>query len=479
MSTFLLYSKQNPPTPLLPLLKIPNGSILPKENHNIIIQWGASQLSGQDRNLHVLNGEEGLANVSNRKTMLEILRWNGIPVVDNGETSPKISTIRRYFIPVFQQQELTIFRSQGKKVWLTDEISSNSSDTYEEIEMNRALREIRKVLRFAVRCIYCLGLDFGGVLIGIGLNGTINVIDVTPTPKLNHALAEKYARAIEQYMKEMGSPSKSIVLGADPEFVLRNKITKKMVLASRFFGRKGPVGCDQIWLRSDQTRNQLPIAELRPEPASDPRQLVVNLYKTILIAEKKINNPSIEWLAGGMPMKGYPIGGHIHFSQTKVNSFFLRALDSYLCFPLMILENQHSLSRRPKYGFLGDFRTQFHGGFEYRSLPSWLVSPRITKGILSLAKLIGESYSQLYELPSLIPANQEAFFKGNKRRILQVVKSIWPHVENLQDYPKYEKYIEPLREMIFNNEEWNEFQDIRQAWRIPPYSLKRIPTNML
>ena len=44
-----------------------------------------------------------------------------------------------------------MFRSQGKKVWLTDELSSNSSDTYEEIEIVRTMRETRKVLRLAVQ----------------------------------------------------------------------------------------------------------------------------------------------------------------------------------------------------------------------------------------------------------------------------------------------------------------------------------------
>lgn len=480
MSAFLLYSKQNPPHLLNALLNIPSGSILPREHRDVVIQWGTAQLSGQDPNIRVLNGEEGLANVSNRKTMLEMLRWNGIPTIRDGTASSKISTIRRYFIPVFQQQELALFRSQGKKVWLTNELSGHSSDTYEEIEIARSMREVRRALKIATRSVYCLGLDFGGVLIGIGLNGAINVIDVTPTPKLNRSLAEKFAKAFEQYSRQYQSNApKPVMLGADPEFVLRDKTTGKMVLASRFFGRKGSVGCDQIWLRGDQTRKKLPLAEFRPEPAAEPRQLTLNLYRTMLLAEKKINNPSIEWLAGGMPMKGYPIGGHIHFSQTKVNSHFLRALDGYLCLPLMILESKISLDRRPKYGFLGDYRDQFHGGFEYRPLPSWLVNPRITKGTFALAKLIAESYPRLHVLPTYYPSIQEAFYNGNKRRILQTVKANWVHLEKLEDYRKYEKYIEPLRQLVFQQEEWNEYQDIRQAWKIRPFSLKRAMTNMI
>lgn len=479
MSAFFLYSKYSPPVSLLTLLEISYGSILPKDKKDMVIQWGNGNLSSQDPDVHVLNGEEGLVNVANRKTMMDILKWNGIPAVNHSQ-QPKISTIRRYFVSVFQQQELALYRSRGRKIWLTNEVSANSSDTYEEIEMNSGSKEIRKVLRYAVRSIYSLGLDFGGVLIGIALNGTMNVIDVTPTPKLNHSLAEKFRKAIEQYVEQYSSISEhSVMLGADPEFVLRNKTTGKMVLASRFFGKKGSVGCDHIWLRSDQTRRQLPLAELRPQPAKEPRQLVINLYKTMMLAEKKINLPSIEWLAGGMPFKGYPIGGHIHFSQTKVNSAFLRALDSYLGLPLMLIENDLSLSRRPKYGFLGDFRNQFHGGFEYRTLPSWLISPRVTKGVLALAKLIAESYPKLREVPTLQSSIQSSFYHGEKRKLTPVVKTIWTHLENLEDYSKYSNYIEPLKQLIFNADEWNEFQDIREAWRIPPYSVKKSTSDMI
>src|SRR5699024_2036412 len=123
-----------------------------------------------------------------------------------------------------------------------------------EIEIVKTMREIRRVVQFAVRSVYSLGLDFGGVLIGIGLNGSINVIDVTPTPKLNQSLADKFARAVEQYVRRYKESTPTpVMMGADPEFVLRNKVTGKIVLASRFFGKKGLVGCDQIWLRGDQT----------------------------------------------------------------------------------------------------------------------------------------------------------------------------------------------------------------------------------
>ncbi|RXT15198.1 hypothetical protein [Ammoniphilus sp. CFH 90114] len=473
MSAFLIYSKQNSLAPLLSLLKIPSGTTLTNEDADVVIQWGGNSFTAQDPSRHVLNGAEGLANVSNRRLMLDMLKWNGIPTVDSNQRSSKVSTIRRYFVTVFQQQELALFRSRGRKVWLTNEISASTDDSYEEIPMNRSVREVRKVLRLAVRSLYSVGLDFGGVLIAIGLNGGMQVIDITPTPRLNGDLAQKFANAIHEYVAVYSRKPKPVTLGADPEFVLRNKTSGKMVLASRYFGKKGKVGCDHIWLRSDQTRKQLPLAELRPDPTQDPRQLTVNLYKTMLFAEKKIGNSSIEWLAGGMPLKGYPIGGHIHFSRAPVNSSFLRALDSYLALPLMLIENHHSLNRRPKYGFLGDFRKQFHGGFEYRTLPSWLVSPRVTKGVLALAKLIAESYTELHQLPVLNPTVQRAFYEGNKDIVLSAVHSVWAKLEKTNDYSKYQHYINPLRDMMFRMEVWNEFQDIRVAWQIPPYSHKK------
>jgi len=474
MSSFLLYSKSNTPTSLLPLLKMPRGTVPPREGAQVVIQWGVNYFSSQDPSVHVLNGEEGLSNVSSRRTMMDMIRWNGIPTI---ESAPKVSTIRRYFVAVFQQEELALFRARGKKIWMNDQVSLNTDDTYEEIEINRSIREIRRVLQFAIRSIYAVGLDFGGVLIGVGINGALKVIDITPTPKLTESLAAKFSGAFDSYISELKKiPSQSVMLGADPEFVLRNKTTGKMVLASQFFSKKGRVGCDQIWIRSDQTRTQLPLAELRPLPSKDPRQLTFNLYKTMLMAERKISHTGIEWLAGGMPMKGYPIGGHIHFSGTTLNTRFLRALDNYLALPLMLLENDHSLSRRPKYGFLGDFRRQFHGGFEYRSLPSWIVSPRVTKGVFALAKLIALSYPELSYFPTLNASIQEAFYNGEKRKILNSVKNLWSNLEQLKEYENHRQFLTPFRDMVLNMEEWDEFQDIRQAWRIPPFGAKKMTT---
>ena len=70
-------------------------------------------------------------------------------------------------------------------------------------------------------------------------------------------------------------------------------------------------------------------------------------------------------------------------SRIWLTSRLLRVLDNYLALPFILIEDQNTKLRRPRYGFLGDFRRKTHGGFEYRTLPSWIVSPRITKGVIA------------------------------------------------------------------------------------------------
>jgi hypothetical protein len=469
MSAFFLYSNRDQVDELLPLLTIPYGTTLPAETPDVVIQWGTSYLSTQDPTIHVLNGAEGLTNVSSKKILMNILQLNGIPCIP--AKTGKITTLRKYYTVIFQQEELMLFRSKGKRAWLANEVDGNKSEVYEPVDINKTVKEIRRIIKLALRSVYAVGLDFGGVLIGIMPNGKLCVLDVQATPNLNPFLAEKLAKAWDEYIFNFYCKNdRPVMLGADPEFVLRNQVSGEIALASDYLEKRGRVGCDFIWLRGDQTRKQLPLAELRPSPAVDPRQLTINLYKTMLLAQKKINSDEIEWLAGGMPFKGYPIGGHIHFSRTWLNFKFLRALDSYLALPLMLLENEHSRSRRPKYGFFGDFRLQFHGGFEYRTLPSWIISPRVTKGVFAMSKLLAESYWQLNQFPTLSSEVQDAFYQGNKNMIIGIVQEIWPALEQLPKFDQYAKYILPFKQMIFNLEEWNEFQDIRRLWRIYPYA---------
>jgi hypothetical protein len=187
------------------------------------------------------------------------------------------------------------------------------------------------------------------------------------------------------------------------------------------------------------------------------------------MANHKINRSDLSWLAGGHPLKGFPIGGHIHFSQIPLTSRFIRALDNYLTLPLFLMESPASLTRRSKYGFLGDVREQFHGGFEYRTPPSWLVRPRVAKGILSLSKVLTLDYKNLIWMPTLNKDVQFSFYKGKKEEVYSIVELIWNELRQCcPSYANYQKELDQFYELIESGYEWNEFDDIRRWWQIGP-----------
>ncbi|WP_455565827.1 putative amidoligase domain-containing protein, partial [Paenibacillus darwinianus] len=160
-----------------------------------------------------------------------------------------------------------------------------------------------------------------------------------------------------------------LLIGADPEFVLLRP-DGTIVSADRFFPPTGAAGTDTV--RSG-TRLLRPIVELRPDPAGDPDGLLRNLWRLLHRASALTAGQPLRWLAGAMPVRGVALGGHLHLSGVELNARLLRTLDSFVALPLAAVEDAAGRRRRLRYGALGDFRRQPHGGFEYRTPPSWLV----------------------------------------------------------------------------------------------------------
>lgn len=408
---------------------------------------------------------------------LELLNLHGIntPISAQRGKVKKINYNTIYLVPIFQQKVLAIYRQTRLTTnnWLDSSLVKNKI-YLEKVKGFRNKREEKKVLTQAINAVYALNLDFALVKIGVSNNSQAWVLYVNPFPENNGEITSLFEKAIQaftdRWQKLLEKNNSNVVLGADPEFILQDQ-EGKLVLASTYLPKSGPAGCDQIWINRDRT--QLPLAELRPTPTADPRELLINLYKTMLAASNKIKDKKIKWLAGAMPIPGYPIGGHIHFSNIWLNSFLLRALDNYLTLPLTLLEDKKGANRRPKYGFLGDYRTQFHGGFEYRTPPSWIVSPVVTKGVIALAKLIAENYQYLYQNPLKDINIQIAYYTGDKETLRPVVKKLWNELKTLGDYSLYERYLHPFEELINRGYTWNENSDIRRAWYLPPYKYKK------
>jgi hypothetical protein len=471
MGFLLLHSGQASARKLLRRLNDCAGveNLEPVASQDVVIRWG--NRLGNDDDGRVLNPRLAIENTRDRRFMLQMLKLNGVrtPLRENeterGEFERRLHVSRYYRVPVFNMQALACFRSDKKSVWINQDIARRNHH-FREVPIDED-KYTSRIASLAVRAIHALGLDFGLVSLAVSSRGFCYVLDVKPAPVLKGRLLELYANAINEWIaKEKTAPAEiqDFKMGADLEFMLRSN-QGKLVLASRFLPRKGEVGYDDVSINRDGRRH--PVAELRPSPADDPLQLFENIRLTLRQAQRLIPRASLGWLAGSMPFPNFPIGGHIHFSSLPLSSRLIKALDTYLGFPVMMIEySDTALKRRPKYGFLGDIRLKSHGGFEYRTPGSWIVSPEIAQAVLCLAYLVAIHHRQLTMTPFIHLENQKEFYQCDKWALQSLFFDVWRQIENTATYKRYEEQLKVIPEMVRANMSWNENSDIKRRWGI-------------
>ncbi|MEF3302954.1 putative amidoligase domain-containing protein [Paenibacillus sp. GYB003] len=399
---------------------------------------------------------------------------------EESETGGDFGITHRYRFLLFQLETIAVYRSAANCVYAAPAIRRGTlySAGGSEAAGGEWLRadpddaadpKQRRARKAAARLLFLAGLDYGMVDIGIRPGGRPLLLAIEPFPAMEAPLAGRLAEALGRYRdaearereRDPGLPN--FRMGADPEFLLTNA-DGKVVPASAYLPRQGRAGCDVVRIGG---KVMYPLAELRPRPSADPLQLVGHVRQALAAASRLIpDTPGVKWLAGGMPAKGFALGGHIHLSGVSLRVPLLRALDNYLALPLVLIEDERSSARRPRYGIPGDFRRQPHGGFEYRTLPSWLVSPRVAKGALALAALVAKRCGSLRARPLLRPDVLSGYFAGDKETLRGVVKPLMADIRGLPDYAEYAGMIAPLFAMIENGERWDESADIRAAWKI-------------
>lgn len=331
----------------------------------------------------------------------------------------------------------------------------------------RYIKEIEntKVADLAKRVTSLLGLDLGMVNIDYTARRRFKVVGVDPAPELRENDIDKVIDKLMSLFKlDWVLADRQIKLGADPEFMLANTKSGKMVSASQFFPREGQIGCDNIRVPN---RQQRPVAEVRPAPAICPIDLTSNIKRCLEQAARLAPYRNLKWVAGSQPFAGFSIGGHIHFSNIQLDGGLLRVLDNYVGIISFLIENPNTAARRrKKYGFLGDYRLKNYGGFEYRTPGSWLVNREITAAILCLAKIVGSRYYLMNKNYLNDPQAQEAFYRGDQNYFRQVFPEIWCDVESLDMYGQYAETLHILPRMINSETIWEESQDIRKSWKI-------------
>lgn len=450
---------------------------------DIVIRWGNA--GGDDSQAAwTLNPRQAILNTSNRTRLLRVLKQNGVytPSVASADewrtdlvrdvqldSQKRVKIVRHYRVPIFDMQPLSLFKAVSTDVYLDQ--GQGTKSRFSEVEFDEDVYATRAV-RLALRALHALGLDFGLVSIGITARERTICLDVTPAPRLRGRMLDLFEEALEAFLtrdqaeaerfQEHGRNAQSFQMGTDLEFMLRSP-RGKMVLASKYLPRQGQVGCDDRSINLDQRR--FPLAELRPYPATTPQGLLSNIKDSLVEAGQLIRNKRIQWLAGSMPFPPYSIGGHIHFSDLSFSSRLIKAFDNYLGFPVMMIEAAHTaVKRRPKYGFLGDVRFKSHGGFEYRTPGSFIVSPDVTEAVLALAYLVAVHHRQLSADLFTHPRKQKQFYKSDKAALQSDFEFIWSQIEETSTYRLYRDSLQIIPQMVRKGISWNESADLRKEW---------------
>ncbi|WP_307587268.1 putative amidoligase domain-containing protein [Paenibacillus wynnii] len=415
------------------------------------------------RNIRVMNDRvmnDGEMNNSARNGMEGDIGLSGS--VPPNDTHRKVRHRLRYKVYIYNLGVLKIlpFRAgEGMKGLSLTHGSGDSVEPPERRGLNKLLEGI------AVRALYSVGLDSGEVLLLCKGDRRYVVEEIAPLKEQSgEPLPEPYRTAelaLDRILAQELPGRPGMMMGMDPEFLLQRGAAGRVVPASLYLPTDGVAGCDA---GPPGTRGTFPVAELRPRPRGSPRALLAQLMSAAATADRLIADRSLAWRAGGMPLRGWALGGHLHFSGVSLTAPLLRALDNYLALPMMLLEDSRAAARRPRYGVLGDFRHQPHGGFEYRTLPSFLVSPVVAKGAVYLAHLIVSRYEDL----PLRPLDREdlhaAYYRGDKPPLREAFAPLRGQLRALGGYELAARYIEPLFRYIDVGKTWNEARDIRGLW---------------
>lgn len=473
----------------------------PHEITGPLVRWG--NIQGTDNRDLTLNRKESLVNALNREKALQFLRLNRIrqPKITVPTPSSPYPLVARHlhpresnrdriiysyaevarikadffvqYIPTLRDYKAWVFDAKvfylEKKVPVVSNTSlwlSTPSEQYEPVPVNLD-SDTEKACLLAVKATHLLGLDFAKVRLGVDMKNRPVVLDVNPVPNPHPEASPKLVQLIKKRLlaRQHRPASGEIWLGADPEFILRNKDNGNLIYPSHFIQKDGLFGYDE---RSERREGRLyPLAEIRPTPDTCPLRLTEKIRHSLQYGVTRIPYKNVEWLAGSIHYNRYQIGGHIHFSGVELSSALLRALDNYLAIPVSLIEDREAaVKRRKQYGGLGNIRNKPHGGFEYRTLGSWLVSPEITRATLCLALLVAyehhslkRDFFQSYEM-------QRAFYKGQSEKFYELFPLLWEDIKQTHTYWKYEKELQIIPDMISRRETWDEQQDIRMKWRL-------------
>ena len=145
-----------------------------------------------------------------------------------------------------------------------------------------------------------------------------------------------------------------------------------------------------------------------------------------------------------------PLGGHIHFSAPKICGVLrniLYALDVYVALPLSMFEAPLAFKKRiTTYGKLSACEKKSFDHFEYRTLPSFLVTPGIARGVFCLAYVVAdEFYHTNYNLRIQRRSWVKKWYQRNSFKTgKNYLNPLFQSIKKMRLYPKYANWIASL-----------------------------------
>ncbi len=419
---------------------------------DVVVHWNGASPVTQGSGL-TLNPAEAVRLATTLEESAFLLQTHGIPVsphhLPRGAVRPAV------FPPLSEMSSLRVHVGDLRILAVEGDTNGARLTRWREQRMMEA----------ACRAVYVHGLHFGCVHILLHTSGRWYVSGVDPHPNLSPELARAYGSSIAQLSTTWHAGTESngdAILGADPEFALFTR-EGRILYASRYVKHSGTVGFDR---QSRANRGSVfPLVEVRPNPSPSPHTLFANTQRALAVARTLLPHRRTLWVAGSYPFGKYPTGGHIHFSGLPLTTPLLMALDQYLALPTMLLEQRaRGRRRRQKYGRLGDFRRKEHGGFEYRTLASWLVTPEATRAVLCLAKVIADEWQRLPTQPALQSRQAREFYRSKKIRFRQAFSELWRSVMHTQTAKEYEHELSYIPRAVRDGLEWKDESDLKAAW---------------
>lgn len=425
--------------------RLPATSAADGEGAEVVVNWSGRMvpdaLPPADR---VLNPPAALWLWRDPRLRRRLLRWYGLRLARGGG--------ERFRAHVFDAQVLLLLRGRVRRGRLR----------YQRVHSIRS-KPMRALVEAAQRAVAAMRLDFGVVDLVLKKREPY-VVRVRPTPPAGPVSVRRYASAIREFQRLWSRRPTPFLIGADPEFMLVHRRTRRLIVASYYLRKDGSLGLDNQRLAGSRSRR--PIAEVRPRPAAEPEQVVERIRRLLRRMPRRLRRRTIRWCAGSGPRGDYPIGGHIHFSGLPLSAGLVRALDAYLALPLLMVEDpRRARRRRRRYGFLSEVREK-SWGFEYRTPPSWLVSPGYARAVLALTQLVARHWRRLQRDPFLDPRAVRAFKICDKAALRPHFEAVWADLSALPEYARYASDLDALAAVARSGGSWNEQRDFRLAWGV-------------